>query len=123
METTTPPPEAPAIHWIATWGDKVKVGDLVKVAKLGGPVRITSLRRLDHNHPRPVVTSDDDDGHWMWGAIVEDSKGREFHTFINPHDPVFVGLATPPAEEPVRPRDVPPDTGDAEGIAPDGDIV
>ena len=121
--TTTPPEDTPDVHWIASWGDKIKVGDLVKVAKFGGPVRVTQLRRLEHNHPRPVVVDDADDGHWIWGAIVEDVRGREFHTFINPTDPVFIGLATPACEEPVRPKDLPTDTGDAEGITPDGDIV
>ena len=87
MEATTPPAPVADIHWVASWGDHVKVGDLVKVQKMGGPVTITSLRRLEHNHPRPVKVDDADDGHWTWGAVVEDPSGREFHLFISPSHP------------------------------------
>jgi len=109
MEVNSPP-ETPDIHWIATWGDQVKVGDLVKVPKLGGAVRVISLRRFDHNHPRPVVVSSGDDGHWYYGAVVQDKHGKEFHVFVQPHEPCFIAL------------DTPLHTGHAEGLAPDGDI-
>jgi len=108
MEVNTPPAETPDIHWVASWGDQVKVGDLVKVGKLGGPVRITSLRRFDHNHPRPVVVSATDDGHWYYGAVVQDRTGKEFHVFVQPHEPCFIALETPD------------NTGQAEGLSPDG---
>lgn len=106
------PAETPDIHWVASWGDQVKEGDLIKVAKMGGPVRITRLRRFEHNHGqmqmRPVLVDDKDNGHWYYGAVVEDKTGREFHLFIQPHEACFIAL------------EVPTDMGGAEGLAPDG---
>lgn len=114
MEATVPPADSSGIHWIATWGDKVKEGDLLKT-KGRGPVRIDTLRKFDHNHPRPVVTDEEDNGHWVYGAVVTDIElGTEFHVFIQPHEPCFIGLNTPPATAPI--------TGDTEGAATDGDI-
>jgi hypothetical protein len=113
MEATQSPEHSSDVDWIASWGDQVKVGDLVKVAKLGGAVRITSLRKFAHNHgpgmsQRPVLVSEDDDGHWYYGAVVQDKTGKEFHLFIQPHEAVFIGL------------ELPDNTGGAEGLAPDG---
>lgn len=115
METTESPQNTPEIHWVASWGDKVKVGDLIKVTKLGGPVRVSELRRFNHNHGsgRPVLVDGEDDGHWYYGAIVSDKTGREFHLFIQPHEACFIGLEVPG----------PFYTSDAEGTAPDGDIA
>lgn len=118
MEATTPPADTAGVHWIASWGDKVKVGDLVKTSgsKSRGAVRIASLRKFEHNHPRPVVTGEDDDGHWVYGAVVEDVElGTEFHLFIQPHEPCFIGLHLPPAEEPTT-------TEDAEGAPEEGEL-
>lgn len=110
MDTSTPPAETSDIHWIASWGDRVKEGDLIKVSKLGGAVKITQLRKFPHNHgqPRPVLVSEDDDGHWYYGAVVQDKTGREFHLTIMPHEAVYIALA------------LPAETADAEGVAPDG---
>lgn len=97
MELTTPPPDMGGTHWVASWGDKVQVGDLIKTKGNAGPVRVTALRRFDHNHPRPVVTGEEDNGHWIYGAVVQDIEtGKEFHAFLQPHEPCFIGLVTPP---------------------------
>lgn len=109
---TKQPAEGPDIEWTAAWGDQVKVGDLIKVTKLGGPVRIVRMRRFNHNHsgPRPVLVGPEDDGHWYYGAVVVNQSGMEFHLNIQPFEPVFIGL------------DLPKETAVAEGNAPDGEL-
>lgn len=114
METTDQPAAQAGVQWVASWGDKVQVGDLIKVTKLGGAVRVTALRKFNHNHgtTRPVLVSEDDDGHWYYGAVVQDTTGREFHLFIQPHEACFIGLDVPG----------PTYTGSTEGAAPDGEL-
>jgi hypothetical protein len=85
------------LHWTATWGDQVKVGDVVRVTKLGGPMRITQLRRF--NAPpmvglRPAVETENEHS-WYYGAVVEDPQGREFHLFIKPVEAVFIATEIP----------------------------
>lgn len=101
-------PQVPDVHWIATWGDQIKQGDLIKVSKLGGPVRVTSLRRFEQ-HGSMMGSSRES---WYYGAIVTDRSGKEFHVSVQPHEPVFVALEVP--------LDLPP-TGGSEAVAPDGE--
>src|SRR5688500_9151335 len=90
------PPAEPEIQWAASWGDQVQVHDLVKVAKLGGAVRIESLRKIvKPRHPAqrgPVLEEDEE---WYYGAVVSDKEGRQFHAFIQPHEPLFIAIEVP----------------------------
>lgn len=83
--------------WAAAWGDAVRVGDLLRVSKLGGPVRVKSLRKFlsSNKEPRHLLVNGEDDGRWVFGVIVEDRVGQEFHLFISPHEAVFIAVEVP----------------------------
>jgi hypothetical protein len=88
--------EAPDISWTAAWGEDVREGDLIRINKLGGPVRIKSLRRwiapVDKRGPMPEGS---EDSPWYYGAVVEDRIGGQFHLYLQPHEAVFVALNVP----------------------------
>lgn len=86
----------PDVEWCAAWGEDVQVNDLVRINKLGGPVRIKTLRKwvspVDKAGPMP------DDSHekpWYYGCVVEDRTGGQFHLYIQPHEAIFVALNVP----------------------------
>lgn len=103
------PEEGPTYTWVATWGDQLKVGDLMRVAKLGGPVRVQQLRRFSEPQvvPAGVVNTEE---RWYYGVIVVDRQDQQFHLFIKPYEACFVAL------------EVPTTMGPAEGTAPEGSI-
>lgn len=80
--------------WVAAWGDAVQAGDLLRVKALGGPVRVKTLRKFYQHKgdPRSHLVSPEDDGRWLYGAIVEDRMGQEFHLFIQPNEAVFIAV-------------------------------
>ena len=84
--------DTPDIHWVATWGDQVKEGDLLRVKQLGGPVKVRNLRKFyTLKNDRPGTTAEDE-GRWFLAAIVSDREGQEFHLYVQPHEAVFVGV-------------------------------
>jgi hypothetical protein len=82
--------------WVAAWGEDVKQGDLIRIQKLGGPVRIQSLRKwvapADKAGP---MREGNEDRPWYYGCVVEDRMGGQFHLYVQPHEAVFVALNVP----------------------------
>lgn len=97
MTSTFPEDASDELEWTATWGDQLRVGDLIRVTKLGGHMRVTQLRRWA-TAPVPGVYSSvavADEHSWYWGAVVTDPLGREFHLFIKPYEAVFIATSVP----------------------------
>lgn len=92
MEASTRPEEESGIAWVAGWGDQIKVGDLLRVTKLGGAVRIINLRKFKQPSPN------NEDG-WFYGAVVEDPGTQQYHLFVQPHEAVWIALETPTDSE------------------------
>lgn len=91
--------EPPEITWTAGWGADVSVGDLIKVAKLGGPVRVKSLRKWlappGSDKRGPMMEEEAEERPWYYGAVVEDRLGGQFHVYIQPHEGVFLAPNVP----------------------------
>lgn len=88
LNPTVDEPEQPGIEWVAAWGDQVAVGDLLRLVKLGGPVRVVSLRRMVQNPSK-------EEGPWFWGCIVADREDNQYHVFIQPHEAVWLAVEIP----------------------------
>lgn len=101
-------PAPDPINWVASWGDQIRLGDLVKVSKLGGPVKVTQLRRFIGQQVTPYGEPP-----WYFGLVVENTAGQQFHLAVQPQEAVFIAPEVP-AEFPID------DKGEAEGSAPDG---
>jgi hypothetical protein len=88
--------EVPDIEWVAAWGEDIRQDDLIRINKLGGPVRIKSLRRWIAPHEKAGPQSEGADGPpWYYGCVVEDRIGGQFHLYVQPHEAVFVALNVP----------------------------
>lgn len=88
LNPTAEEPPTPGIEWVAAWGDQVREGDLIRLVKLGGPVRVVSLRRMTQ-HPGA------ENGPWFWGGIVSDRENKQYHVFIQPHEAVWLAVDVP----------------------------
>ena len=86
--------EAP-IEWSAAWGEDVREGDLIRINKLGGPVRIHNLRKWVAPMDKAGPVTDTSERPWYYGCVVEDRMGGQFHLYIQPHEAVFVALNIP----------------------------
>ena len=87
------PAEPPDIVWTAAWGEDVQQGDLIRIQKLGGPVRVKSMRKW--TTPRGPVPEGHEDSPWYYGCVVEDRLGGQFHLFVQPHEAVFLAVNVP----------------------------
>lgn len=87
LNPTVDEPEQPGIEWTAAWGDQVRVGDLLRLVKLGGPVRVVSLRRM--------TQTGKDDSPWFFGGVVSDREDNQYHVFIQPHEAVWLAVEVP----------------------------
>lgn len=105
---TEPLPTPDPIAWVASWGDQIQQGDLIKVSKLGGAVKVTQRRRFTGQPTTPYA-----DPPWYYGLVVRNAAGQEFHLAVQPNEAVFLAPEVP-AEFPIDNK------GEAEGSAPDG---
>jgi hypothetical protein len=94
MTDEAPPPD---IQWVAAWGEDIHQGDLVRISKLGGPVRIKTMRKwiAPHEKRGPLSEGQEGDPPWYYGCIVEDRTGGQYHLYMQPHEAVFVALNVP----------------------------
>ena len=85
--------EASSLHWAAAWGEDVKQNDLLRVNKLGGPVRVKSHRTwpLPYQPPLPEGVKPP----VRYGVILEDPDGNEYHMFLQPEEAVFIAVNIP----------------------------
>lgn len=86
-----------SITWTASWGDRVRVGDLIRINKLGGPVRITELRKFitPVDQKRTPLSDDDPSLPWYYGCVVEDRLGQQYHLFLQPAEAIFIAVRVP----------------------------
>lgn len=88
--------EVPDIQWVAAWGEDIQPNDLIRIQKLGGPVRIKSLRRwLAPPDKQGPMREGNEERPWYYGCVVEDRLGGQFHLYVQPHEAVFVALNVP----------------------------
>lgn len=85
----------PDIAWTAAWGEDVKEGDLLRLNKLGGPVRVKSMRRWIVPADKRGPVQPDEEPPWHYGVIVEDREGGQYHMYLQPSEAVFIALNVP----------------------------
>lgn len=81
--TDAPIDESP--HWTPSWGQYVRKGDLMRVTKLGGPVKVVGWEKF---------TTGTLDTSYVLGLIVEDLVGDQYHLMVQPHEAVWISVDT-----------------------------